>query len=244
MRLSLSYANSGNFAKALIALWCVAAFAAPQEFNANYALYRNGKLMGSSDISLAKNQSGYIFSTSSQSEGGWASLIGGAKISEVSLFKLAGGQFQSSNYDFRQAVSLKKKTRTVSFDWVKNWAEENDGKNRMGYALRPGTLDRNLVVLALAEDLKTPGAALQHPVAYKGEVTLWKFANSGVEKVSTAMGVIEADKLERVRENSERRTISWHAAKFGYLPIKIAQIEPNGDSIEMRLKSVRLAQAK
>jgi Protein of unknown function (DUF3108) len=214
------------------------ASAAPTEFRADYELYRNGKLMGSSHITLSKTRRGYQFQTLSESEGGWASLIGGAQIKETSEFIMLGEQFQPLNYSYRQSVSFKKRKREISYDWSKKWAREDDGDNVVSYLLPEGTLDRNLVVLAIAEDLKAKRASLDHVVAYKGEATPWQFKKAGVQKVATGMGTIEAVRVERVRENKERSTISWHAEKFGFLPIKIEQREPNGDSIEMRIKGL------
>ena len=215
-------------------------FATPKEFRAEYELYRNGKLMGSSKIALSKSGRGYQFSTTSASEGGWASLLGGAEIKEVSEFNINGEAFQPISYSYRQSVSVKTRKRDITFDWNKQWAREDDGDNVVSYLLEPGSLDRNLVVLALAQDLKARRTSLDHMVAYKGEAVNWRFKNVNTEKVSTALGVIEASRIERVRDNKNRSTISWHAPKYDYLPIKIQQLEPNGDSIEMRLKRMEI----
>ncbi len=218
-----------------------ASFATPREFRAQYELYRNGKLMGSSQIALSKSRRGFEFSTTSASEGGWASLLGGAKIKEVSEFNVLGDTFQPISYSYRQSVSIKTRKRDITFDWNKQWAREDDGDNVVSYLLEPGSLDRNLVVLALAQDLKAQRTILDHFVAYKGESVAWNFKNAGLENVKTALGVIEANRVERVRNNKDRSTTSWHAAKYDYLPIKIQQIEPNGESIEMRLKQIDIS---
>ncbi len=243
---ALSFTASGQPAVNAGAAIANPAATAPREFRADYELFRNGKLMGSSHITLAKSASnksgrGFTFSTVSESEGGWASLVGGADIKEVSEFTQVGDRFQPTSYSYRQSVSFKKRKREISFDWSKKWAREDDGDNVVSYLLEPASLDRNLVVLALASDLKANRANLNHVVAYKGEAVSWQFNNAGVEKVSTAMGVIEANRVERVRENKDRSTTSWHAAKYDFLPIKIKQVEPNGDSIEMRIKRIEIA---
>lgn len=218
-----------------------ASFAAPKEFHAEYELYRNGKLMGSSQIALSKARGTYQFSTTSASEGGWASLLGGAKIKETTTFNLNGDILQPISYSYRQSVSVKSRKRDITFDWNKKWAREDDGNGVVSYLLEPGSLDRNLVVLALAEDLRAKHTSLNHFVAYKGESVIWNFKDVGSEKVKTALGTIEANRIERVRENNDRSTISWHAPKYDYLPIKIQQVEPNGDSIEMRLKRMDIS---
>jgi Protein of unknown function (DUF3108) len=216
------------------------AFAAPAPFQADYELFRNGKLMGSSKITLVKTRRGYQFETFSQSEGGWASLVGGAEIKETSEFAIVDQDFQAINYRYRQAVSLKSRKRDIQFDWTKKAAREDDGDNVVSYLLNPGALDRNLVVLALAEDLKANKALLSHAVAYKGESTVWNFKNLGEQNVATKMGNISAVRVDRVRDNKGRTTSSWHAQKYGYLPIKIEQVEPDGERIEMRIKAIEI----
>jgi hypothetical protein len=217
------------------------ASAAPRLFQADYELYRNGKLMGSSKITLTRTRKGYQFETFSQSEGGWASLVGGAEIKETSEFALVNDKFQSQLYRYQQSVSLKKRKRDISFDWTKNAAREDDGDNVVSYLLSPGALDRNLVVLALAEDLKNKTPVLAHAVAYKGEATMWTFKNAGAQTVATKMGNISAVKVDRVRDNKGRSTASWHAEKYDYLPVKIEQIEPDGERIEMRIKAIAIS---
>lgn len=227
---------------ACLLLASTSVLAAPAEFRAEYELYRNQKRLGSSAISLEKQGDSYTFSTVSQSEGGWMSALGGAEINERSEFRMLGEKFQAATYSYQQNVSFKSKKRDIQFDWREKWAKENDGEQEVSYVLEPGAIDRNLVVLALAEDLKAK-RELVHPVAYKGEVSEWRFENAGSENVATAMGSIPAEKITRIRANKERSTVSWHAPRFGFLPVKIEQREPNGDVIEMRLKSMRIANA-
>ena len=234
------------FARAAAAAVLLGAYSAnvlaadPREFRADYELYRNGKLMGGSTISLSKVRSGYQFKTESASEGGMIGFLGGAKIAELSEFSIGEAGFQPSRYSYKQSVSLKRRKREITFDWKQKWAREDDGDAVVSYLLPEGALDRNLVVLALAEDLRNGAETLDHVVAYKGEASNWEFKNSGEEQVRTAAGLIAATKVERVRENKERSTVSWHAQKYDFLPIKIEQREPDGESIEMRLKSISM----
>ena len=236
------------------------------EFQAQYALYQNGELLGTSEIRLKKTGQSYQFSTKSESEGGVASLIGGASISESSEFRPEAQHLHSIGYRYEQRISFKKRKREIEFDWRKNQAREDDGKDVTSYLLSPGAIDRHLVVLALAQDLSRSAAPLpatasassatskvptalpalrnfSHLVAYKGTVEPWQFRSTGVERVTTDMGMIQAEKVERVRASarSGRSTISWHAARYNYLPIRILQREPDGETLEMRLKSITLA---
>ncbi len=73
------------------------------------------------------------------------------------------------------------------------------------------------------------------PVASKGKIESWRFLVVGTEEIQTGNGRISAVRVERVRENSERKTVSWHASAYRYLPVKVEQIEPDGE----RLVSIR-----
>ena len=68
-------------------------------------------------------------------------------------------------------------------------------------------------------------------VASKGKLEEWRFLVAGTEQVDTGSGRVEAIRVERLRDNPERKTVSWHAPKYGYLPVKVEQIEPDGERL-------------
>jgi hypothetical protein len=222
-----------------------------QEFQAEFQLYRDGKLLGVSTISLAKLGAGFRFSTKSQSEGGMASLVGGASILETSDFLWQQARIVPQRYAYEQRISFKKKQREIRFDWGKQRAREDNGDAVTNFMLVDGALDRHVVVLALAQDLKARAGLtaatehLVHQVANRGAVETWQFRMAGLEKLQTPLGIVDAEKVERVRtaragEKPQRETISWHAPQYDFMPVRILQREPDGETLEMRLSSMQI----
>lgn len=217
-----------------------AGFAKPlPTFEARYTLFDGKKQIGTTRITLSKATNGYVFETQSSGEGGVAGLLG-AKINERSEFGYQGEIMQPLRYRYQQKVAFSDRRRDIDFDWSANRIRETEKKKPVDYAATAGTLDRHLVVLALARDLASGAKTFVHPVAYKGEVSPWEFRNQGVETIQTALGPISAIKMKRERENKSRVTTSWHAEKYGYLPIKIEQVEPDGDRYVMTLTSITI----
>lgn len=194
----------------------------------------DGKRVGRATLSLKRDGELWVFTTDTIGDRGMAGFLG-AKIHEQSRFRYDGGRLRSLDYRYRQKISFRERTRRIDFDWTHRRAREDDGKRRFEYALPDATIDRHLAVLALMLDLSAGRSAFAHPVAYKGEVESWRFRDAGRERLSTPDGALETVRLERVRENAARRTVSWHAAALGWLPVRIEQVEPEGDRYTLSL---------
>jgi hypothetical protein len=53
------------------------------------------------------------------------------------------------------------------------------------------------------------------------------------------MGAIDAVRVDRVRDSGGgRSTQFWLSAEHGYVPVRMLQKEPDGESIEMRVVSI------
>ena len=81
---------------------------------------------------------------------------------------------------------------------------------------------------------------LWYPVADRDELNTQLFRVVGREKMQTALGMLNAVKVQRIRENANgKATTLWLALDKQFIPLRIEQKEGNGDTIEMRITSVR-----
>jgi hypothetical protein len=211
-------------------------------FAADYDVLENGKRIGSAKLDLIRSgPDRWTFSTVTEGEGGVAGLLG-ARISERSELQLdADGQLRTVDYRYNQEVAWRDRTRSLVIDPKTGAAQEQDRKRSWTYPTSGPVLDRHAVVLAVSLDLSESGHPQSHAVAHKGEVDDWTFDELGEERVQTDLGDLPAIKLERVRQNKERSTISWHAASWKYLPVVIEQVEPDGKRYRMVLQRWRKA---
>jgi len=227
---------------ALLTCGLSAAFAASAvtPFEGEYAVFENDKRIGTAKLSLqmtGKNR--FTFLTDTEGDRGLAGFLG-AEIHERSDLERVDGRLRSRHYWYEQNVAFRTRKRVIGFDYDKQVASEDDGKNPSRYAIGKHVFDRHAVVLGLAEELAQakpgqPIVSLSPSVAHKGEVSAWQFQVLAKETVVTGEGSVETLKVQRMRANKERVTSSWHAKRWGYLPVRIEQVEPDGERFRMEL---------
>ena len=206
-----------------------------QPFKSEYSLIRNGDRIGEARIELIMGKDGWQFTTTSEGTEGLAGFAG-VRIDENSTFRWQGGRPETMHYTYFQKAAWKKKNRHVDVvhDAKRIAAGDDDGSLDLAYA--PGTVDRNLVVLALAADLKAKHDTLEYRVADKREVGMHRYKVVGKETIATARGRFDCIKIERIREKAGRTTTTWIAPALGYTPVRIVQKEPDGETLEMLLR--------
>lgn len=210
-----------------------------EPFQASFAVSRNGKALGSMQMTLTRPRPGEaLFVSHTEGKGGLAGFLG-VTIDERSELIIGEGRLSTRSYRYRQDMVGRHRARelTVADDGT---VSESDNDKTWTYQAGEPVLDRHAAVLGIAEKLAAGvpnGAVFDLPVASKGEAESWRFLVVGSEAVDTGSGTIDAIRVERVRENVERKTVSWHAADHGYLPIKVEQIEPDGERLLSVLQS-------
>lgn len=204
-------------------------------FHADYQLIRDGKHIGEASIELIMGKDGFQFSTRSEGTEGLAGFAG-VRIEENSSFRWQDGRPETMHYRYFQKAAWKKKSRSVDVDHAAKriTAGDADGSATLDYAA--ATVDRNLVVLALAADLKAKRETLEYRVADKRSIETHRYQAMGHETIETARGRFDCIRVERVREKPGRSTTTWIAPALGFTPVRIVQKEPDGETLEMLLR--------
>jgi F420-0:gamma-glutamyl ligase-like protein len=70
------------------------------------------------------------------------------------------------------------------------------------------------------------------------EIETYDFRVLGEEVVRTKAGLIDAIKVERVRDptQSARKTVLWFAKDWGHLLVRLHQVEKDGKEYQIMLK--------
>lgn len=219
-----------TFLAALVMTAEVAA-AAPAPFEADYTVSRNGKALGDMRSRLTRaGDATLVYRSVTEGRNGLAGLLG-VRIEEESHLGVDGSGLRSSAYRYRQEMVARKRERTLRIE-ADGRVTETDNDRRWQYTASGAALDRHSVVLAIAARLcegVSEGVVFDLPVADKGEVEPWRFLVSGRERIDTGKGSVDAIRIERVRKDSERKTVSWHAPEMDFLPVKVEQVEPDGE---------------
>ena len=215
--------------------------AAPAPYTARYEVLRNGERLGEATIRLAALPNGrYDFSTRTRGSGGLAAVLG-VSVDEHSVLRWQGGHPETVAYDFSQKIGWKDKARSLQVDAAAGRITSTDKGQATQLAYTPGVLDRHAVSVALMQDLAAGATGdLVYTVAERRKVSQQRFRQAGHERVDTPMGHQDTVRVERVRDSGDGRTTQfWLAAGHGYVPVRMLQKEPDGESIEMRIVSLQ-----
>ena len=226
------------FAVALSATFASATAAAPPlpAFTAHYQVLQNGSPIGEATLTLAPGANGtWTFTTQSKGTAGLASLLA-AGTREVSTFKWVGDSPQGISYDYTMDSALKKKHRSVRFDWGSHTIEVNDnGTSR--FPTQPGAVERHTVPLALAAGLAAGKTDFTLPVAVRDRIETQHFKAQGKQNVSVPAGTFDATRASR--SDGGEGLEAWFAPGKLPAPIKIDQRGKNSFSLELESWSAR-----
>jgi len=223
-------------------LLCAASVASAAEispFSATFTVSRNGDALGHMKMQLSRSgENEWSFVSRTEGEKGLAGFLG-VTIEERSRLIVDKNGFSSVGYGYQQKMVGRNRKRELTRD-ADGSIRESDGDDSWNYSVPGPMFDRHSVVIGIAQHLaKGPdkGVIFDLPVASKGKLEKWRFLTVGSEEIETGNGRQSAIRVERMRENSDRKTVSWHAADFAYLPIKVEQTEPDGENLSSVLDS-------
>jgi hypothetical protein len=228
------------FAFILLAALSVGARAAAQPlgaFEAQYDVFRNGSKLGVSSLKLESTPRGWVYSSRTEGTDGLAALAG-VTITEVSRFRWAGDRLELLESTYDQKAAWKKRHRRIVCDEANGRISSEEEKRSTEHAYEPNVIDRHLSVLALANDLAANRPDLAYRVAHKDKLLTDRYAIIGDESIDVPAGRYDALKLELQRDSRDRTTTIWASKAISFLPVKLQQVEPDGETIEMRLRSV------
>ena len=229
------------FALALLFAPTLALAQLPAPYTATYEVSRNGDPLGVATVVFRPLANGrYELHSHTVGSQGLAA-IAGVDLDERSTLRMAGGAPETVAYDYRQKMAWKSKSRALRVDADARRIRSTDKDRDYSPPYRPGVLDRNAITVALMADVAAgkPGD-LRYYIPSKDELEPWVYRAGAVERVRTALGNDEAVRVERIRESANGRTTTlWLGKSRNYVPLRILQKEPNGETIEMTITSLK-----
>ena len=224
-------------------LWLpvLAQAALPAPYTARYEVLRNGAPQAESTVELKAAGGGRseLRSSTLGSEG--LAAFASASVDERSVLRWREGVPETVSWNYRQKVAWKARERSLAVDPGAGRLDLRDRDKRYSPPYRPGVLDRHAVTVALMHDLAAGrNGDLRYQVPDKDELETWMFRTGASERIDTAIGPQRALRVERVRESGGgRSTTLWLAQDRGYVPLRILQKEPGGETIDMRITSLK-----
>lgn len=216
----------------LLAFCATAAQAQPAPYNASYtADWKQLPVSGSAERSLE-----------ALPDGRWklhfeASMLL-ASLTEESVFAVEGDTLLPSTYRYNRDGLGKSKVIEQDFDWTQKQMLGTDRGEAIRLPINRGVLDKSTYQQALQQDVAAGKTTMSYQVIDGDEIEVYDFRVLGEEAVQTRAGLIDAIKVERVRDptQSQRKTVLWFARDWDYLLVRLHQVEKDGKEYQIMLK--------
>lgn len=219
-------------ALALALLPCLHAQAATlSAFTANYQMQRNGGLIGDATFRLQATPDGWEYDQSTRGTHGMAALAS-ANVEERSILQDVGGALQLRSYRYHMSTLVKSSDRSVDVDPASNEIVIRDKKHVQTFPMRSGVLDPNSVTLAIAQDLAAgKRGTFSYSVATRSNVETQRYVVGKEQTLQVPAGSLRTIVVTRLRDTPNGRvTAYWFGLDNGFVPVRIVQNEPNGES--------------
>lgn len=213
----------------------------PPPYSASYEVRRNGDVMGTATVVLRALPNGrYELRSHTVGSQGLAA-IAGVDLDERSILRVVGGEPETVAYSYRQQLAWKKKARDISVDAGARRITSTDKDKTYSPPYKPGVLDRNAITVALMSDVAAGKSGdLQYLVPSKDELETYTYRSASEERLQTALGSQRVIRVERIRDTGNGRTTTlWLGVERNFVPLRMLQKEPDGETIEMRITSLR-----
>ncbi len=226
---------------ALLLAPALALAAPPKPYTAQYEVLRNGEKLGKAVVTFKAlpNNRFELDSDTTGSQG--LAAIAGVAVNERSILRWNGAQAETVSYSYKQQMAWKTRERGLHVDAAAGRITSTDKDRRYDLDYRPGVIDRHAVTVALTQDLASGKTGdFLFTVPDKNELSTQRYRSSASERISTALGMQRAIRVDRVRESDGgRSTTIWFGQDKNFVPLRVLQQEPDGDTVEMNITSIR-----
>lgn len=209
-----------------------------QPYSARYSLYKNGKLMGKTEIMLLREGDKWVIKSESRGTHGLARLLRFRDDERVVGF-MRDGRFVPEQYRHVMRVAGMDNEWVGTFDWDGKQVEVvKDGGEPLLLPLTDDTLDPLSLKLQMRRRLADDEPLLEFDMVEEDEVETQVFRRLPDEWMETSLGCLETWPLEKVRRSKTRYTRAWHAPEFANIEVRIEHGKVDGDHYEMRINEL------
>jgi len=147
----------------------------------------------------------------------------------------------NGRYNYRQKLAWKTRERSMQVNAAGNSIASTDKDKSFSPPYRAGVLDRNAITVALMADVAAGKAGdLEYFVPSHNDLETHVYRSASSEQIQTRLGAQRVIRVERIRESSNGRTTTlWLGQDRNFIPLRMLQKEPDGETIEMRITSIQ-----
>ena len=216
----------------LLALACGVAQAAPEQFNLEYEVVRNGVNLGTVSDSFSRDGTQYRLTSDTQAIGALKLLMpGGVRFESSGKVGAAGLQ----PLQFRHLRSdAPAKSATVTFDWAQGQVRHEYKGQKKQYELHEHAQDQLSALYQFAFMAHLP-EELVLQVSGGRSTKDYRYVRSPGGIVETPAGRYATQLYQHAGQAADEKSVSiWIAPALNNLPVKV-RISEGGETVEQRL---------
>ena len=211
----------------------------PQRVTTRFTVFKglNGMRVGRAEQVWKLDGERYTISSVAEASGLF-SLFASGKFIQESRGEITPAGLKPSSYRVERGKGGADKTDTAEFDWNAMTLTLASGGGKKTLKLPEGTQDLLSFMYQLAF-APPQSSAVKLPMTNGRKLD--SYAYWVVEEaLETPMGVLNTLHLGKHREEGEKDTEVWLAADYHYLPVKISQLDKDGDGLVLLANEIEL----
>lgn len=227
------------FAAFLLLAWTSIAVAEITPYSARYSVYRNGKLTGKADVSLAQNDLVWILKSEGSGTHGLARVLDARDAEEV-VGRVENGRFIPDSYSRHTQLAGISDLWSANFDWAAKSVQIMQDDQEILLELSKPAVDPLTLKIALRQRLADKDRDLSFWMVDEDRIKEQNFRQLQAERLETSLGCLETIPVEKIRSNSTRYTRAWYAPGLDHVAVRIEHGKTDGDHMEMRITQLVL----
>ena len=213
----------------------------PQRVTSRFTVFKgvNGMSVGRAEQVWKLDGERYTISSMAEASGLFSLFVSG-KFLQESRGEMTTTGLRPSSYKVERGKGGADRTETALFDWDSMTLVLTSGSDKQTLKLPDGTQDLLSFMYQLAfTPPQSSAVKLQVTNGRKLDTyTYWVVE----EALETPMGVLNTLHLGKHREEGEKDTEVWLAADYHYLPVKISQVDKDGDGLVLLANEIAITQ--
>ena len=190
------------------------------------------------ELLYSVNDDSYKYQSHTQAKG-FAKMLRSKPIAEVSEFRIVDGDIQPVSYQFTDGSRKNKRGDAGTFDWAHGIVQTKYKGSKATLKLDNGTLDRNLLPVAIMHTCPNIRSGLTRVVT-RGSIRDYQLENLGRETIKTKIGTLDAIKIRQFRVGSSRSTLSWVSPKHQCILVRMHQFKDNKRAGTLEIQNLQI----
>ncbi len=212
---------------------------------ARYEVLRHGNKIGELEVSLEQLENGvWYYRSDTQATAWWVRALN-VSAEESAHFVWRGKQIMMLTYHHAQHAPANNRYFQHRTDWQAGTTEIRTERGQQTIELVANLVDPLSLRLQMAVNLADESRQREtqsFTLLDRDEVKPQQYAYDGAEEQNLPAGCFETIRMRRIEDPESRKTnLSWHAADFEWMPVRILRREDDKDRLDIRLISTNLS---